>query len=308
MNILHVLTTGSSLLESITQRNDDDYRSLAGALIPGAAGPDTVSEILLDARATADTALDLDRLLRPEQQRTLAAASHLNAAEWASVHTVRRPDQGFPTSDRDSYVFLASDTDDGLRAAALLAVGHDPSLVHYLHEPLDHGDRNILPGEGWICRVPRLDLGDARRRPTPRTWRSLGAIGRLVARTAEQQPDDWTVVVHYSGGYKAIVPYAVVLAEAMRSRLRECTVPVRAVALHESSVRTETPVVVEVPVRAMSCDLWADVKELRAALRRDSAEVPPGTTERLSGLMLEPSANGRGSTVTDPGLISTHVL
>ncbi|MDN5933177.1 MAG: hypothetical protein L0I24_19280, partial [Pseudonocardia sp.] len=71
---------------------------------------------------------------------------------------------------------VKSEFTDGLRAATLLAVGHDPASVHYVPEPLDHTGEWVRPGQAWVCRVPKLDLGATR--PDGRTWRSLGAAGR----------------------------------------------------------------------------------------------------------------------------------
>lgn len=305
MNTLHVLTTGSSLLDKIEHWAQDSHSSMVGALVPGAVPPDTVHEMLSTERTAADNTLNVQGLLQPVQRSLLAAASPEDAAEWTSVHAVRS-DGGFATPDAESYLFLASDTDKGLRAATFLAVGHDPRSVHYVPEPLDHGGQWILPEQAWICRIPRLDLGTTG--PTGHTWRSLGAAGRLVANTVEQDPRNWTVMVHFSGGYKAIVPYVMILAEAIRSRLRTLDMPVRAVALHESSVRLGNALAVEVPVRHLSSNLWADVETLRAAMRPDSDEVPASTaSDRLVGLMVEPG-NAHRTRVTAPGLISTHVL
>lgn len=301
MKILHVLTTGGSLLDAIEDRRDDDYSLLAGALLPGS---DTVHEMLLAARTGQAGALGLDGLLSPVQQSLLAASPTVDAAEWTSVHTVRI-DTGLLDVGTEGYLYLASDTDSGLRAATFLAVGHEPRSVHYVPEPLAHGGEFVLPDQAWICRIPRLDLG--RTRPDGQTWRSLGAVGRLIAHSAEQQPEGLTVVVHFSGGYKAIVPYVMVLAEAIRSRLREHNVRVRAFALHQSSVRLGDAIAVEVPVRSLSSDLWGEVQTLRAAMRANSDEVPIGTTEQLGGLMLDP-IDARRARVTAPGLISTHVL
>lgn len=303
MNILHVLTTGTSLLENIKKEREDDYRHVARALIPSAAGPGTVHEMLSEACRAGDSELDLNTLLSVVAQGALAAASPLDGAEWTSVDAVRL-DPLFPTTDLESFLFIASDTDDGLRAAALLATGHEPEAVHYVPEPLEHGDRRVAGNEAWICRVPRLDLGSTS--PDSRTWRSLGAVGRLVCRSA-QPGAEWTVVLHYSGGYKAIVPYVMVLATAIRSRLSPAGASVRAVALHESSKRRAERIVIETPVQGMDSDLWDGVKALRHALRPGSDVVPVGVAELLGALMTERIDDHRRR-LTPPGLISTHVL
>lgn len=303
MNVLHLLTTGTSLLNEISRRSQDDYQAVADALLPTPDAPGDTRAILQAARDAAGV-LDLDRLLSPEQRERLAEASEPDATEWSSVHAVRR-DRDFPDADAESFVFLASDTDEGVRAAALLAVKYQPSALRYVPEPLAHGESIVCPGEAWICRIPQLDLGWMR--PSARTWRSLGAAGRLVVQTARNNPANWTVLVHYSGGYKAVVPYVIVLAEAIRSALTTNKVPVRAVALHEVSVKRGQPIVVEVPVRALAEDLWRQVKVLRDAMSPNSEQVRCDAAPLLRGLMLE-TVDANWEAVTAPGLISTHVL
>jgi hypothetical protein len=88
--------------------------------------------------------LHLDRLLDRPVREALAVASADLCAEWASVRTVtdRRS-----TPDTDAaYVLIATDTDDGLRAATLVAARYAPGVpIRYVDDP-HTGPAVIEPG------------------------------------------------------------------------------------------------------------------------------------------------------------------
>jgi len=166
----------------------------------------------------------------------------------------------------------------------------------------------------YVCRIPDLDLGNSQ--PTSTTWRSLGAVGRLVADTAKQTPGgDWNVVVHLSGGYKAMIPYVMVLAEGVHSRLRDPRdgprrrPEIRAVAIHDPSDGgdpTVSRILIDIPVRAIGPDLLSDVEKLKKLTQPDSAIVGAGVSEDLLGLFIE--REGPVYRLTQPGLIMVNVL
>jgi hypothetical protein len=289
MLILHVVPVGLSLLDHIEL---PDSTITAREALAWATGP--TQELDWQRLASAGLA----PVSVPED----------SAAEWTSIAAVMREPR-YASAGGEAYVFLATDTDDGVCAATLVAARYQHTTVHYLHEPLAARRRVLEPGDVYLCRIPDLDLGTIK--PTSTTWRSLGAAGRLVADTARQA--GWQVIVHLSGGYKAMIPYLMVLAEGIHSVL--CDVPlgeaspsqIRAVALHESSVRSGKPVVIDVAVRAVRGDLFDDVKELAAATRSGGESVGAGVADDLLGLLIE-EASEQTRTLTEAGLIMVNVL
>jgi hypothetical protein len=164
-------------------------------------------------------------------------------------------------------MYLASDTDEGLRAAILLAL-HEASnrsdRVRYVHDV--SGEAVPVPehiGDVAVVRVPGLDFSQSSD-GAERTWRALGDLGYAVAAVA--QNDNWSVVLHLSGGFKAAIPYLLVMAEGIRTRLRAAQLPepapqVTAVCIHESSIdRDRRPYLVDLPVRYLG---WPLHKALR---------------------------------------------
>lgn len=305
MLILHVVPVGLSLLDHLEQP------VLAVDELPGSAI--TVSDALQWAGGQTRE-LDWDRLELAGLPRVHAQADRRLAAEWTSVAAITA-ERRSGSVDGHAYLFLATDTDDGLRAAALIAARYQRTTTRYLHEPLTAGRLALEPGDVYVCRIPGLNLGI--RQPTSTTWRSLGAAGRLAADTAQQTArGEWEVVVHLSGGYKAMIPYLMEMAEGIHTRLRD--VPpdasyrptIRAVAIHHSSLEqscTGTPIVIDVPVRAIEGDLLTDAKKLAAAARPDSDVVRTGVAEDLLGLFIEQQGE-QTRRLTSAGLIMVTML
>jgi len=124
------------------------------------------------------------------------------------------------------------------------------------------------------------------------------------------------VVVHLSGGYKAMIPYLMVLAEGIHSRLRDVELgpghrpKIRAVAIHDPSAgrdSTTSRIVIEIPVRAIVGDLLTDAKRLAALTRPDSDIVGADAPKDLRGLFIE-RVDGRSYRLTAAGLIMVNVL
>jgi hypothetical protein len=294
MLILHLVPVGLSLLDHI--ESPDSALTVREALQHAATGP--------------TQQLDWGRLGPAGLPRPATAADAGMAAEWTSL-TATTAQPRYASVAGEAYVFIATDTDDGLRAATLIAERYQHSAIHYLDEPLAAGRPVLEPDDVYVCRIPDLDLGI--RTPTPTTWRSLGAVGRLTADTATQTArGEWHVILHLSGGYKAMIPYLMVMAEGVHSRLRDRSLEsagrplIRAVAIHDSSL-AQRPIVIDVPVRAIEGDLLADVKKLAKAARPDSDLVDAGVGEDLLGLLLERESE-RTRRLTEAGLIMVSVL
>ncbi|MFN2497424.1 MAG: hypothetical protein ABR608_16220 [Pseudonocardiaceae bacterium] len=298
MLIVHLVPVGLSLLDHVEL--PDPPVAARDALRHAAPGP--------------RHELDWDRL-GPAGMPQLATTDPLMAAEWTSIRSSLTGPR-YASVDGEAYVFLATDTDQGLRAATLLTQPYQRSTVpystvRYLDEPLAAGRPMLEPGDVSVCRIPDLDLGTLT--PTSTTWRSLGVVGRMVADTATQTArGEWHVIVHLSGGYKAMIPYLMVLAEAVHSRLRDAAPnaadrpSIRAVLTHES----DPDRVIDVPVRAVEGDLLADVKKVANAARPSGDGgyvVNAGVGEDLLGLFIEEETE-RTRWLTEAALIMVNAL
>jgi len=313
MRILHLIPVGRSLLDQIDRGALPTLQSaLAIDELPGSA--DTVGEALQRAIGRHHE-LDLDYLGLTGVSRAALAVDSSMAAEWTSVSAVAGEPRYGP-ADGHAYVFIATDSDDGLRAATLVAMRYQHTTIRYLHEPLTVGRLLVKPGDVYVCRIPDLDLGA--RQPTSTTWRSLGAVGHLVAETAKQTGGgEWdVVVVHLSGGYKAMIPSLMVLAEGVHSRLRDKELgpgrrpKIRAVAIHDPSAGkdpTKSRVIVDIPVRAIDTYLLPFAKRLAALTRPDTDIVGADAPKELLGLFIE-RGNERSYQLTAAGLIMVNVL
>jgi hypothetical protein len=226
------------------------------------------------------------------------------SAEWSSVAAARRSG----VDGADAVVLLASDTDEGLRSAFLVAARY-PGQLCYLDAPPSWSERPppVSMGGVLLCRAPGLDL--SRGELGTGVWQALGRIGRVVAQDARHTSRQ--VIFHLSGGYKAVIPYLMVMAETVRSvvgdeQLRVAGVEstVRAVALHESSER-----LVDIPVRRWPARSWAQIKELAGWLRSvnfaETALVSDHYDD-LSGLLID--RTGARRTVNRYGWIMVNTL
>lgn len=306
MLILHVVPVGLSLLDHLEQP------ALAVDELPGSAV--TVSDALRWAAGQTEE-LDWKRLELAGLPRTHAAADPSYAAEWTSVAAITA-ERRYAAVDGEAYMFLATDTDDGLRAATLVAARYHRTTTRYVHEPLHAGHPLLEPGDVYLCRIPDLDLG--LRTPTSTTWRSLGVVGRLAVDTAQETGrGEWDVIVHLSGGYKAMIPYLMMMAEGIHSRLRALPREashrpgIRAVAIHESTLGrdpAQRPIVIDTLVRAIEGDLWCDVKKLAKAAQPDNDLVRArAADDNLLGLLIEP-VGGQQRRLTPAGLITVSML
>lgn len=300
MFLLHLVPVGLSLVEKGHLEFPDSLLTARQALQHAATGP--------------RHELDWDRLGPAGLPRLAAGLGTDTAAEWTSIAAIR-DEPRYASRDGEAYVFIATDTHEGLRAAALVAERYQDSTIHYLDEPLTAERREVLePGDVSLCRIPDLDLG--KLKPTPTTWRSLGAVGRLAADTATEAPGEWHVIVHLSGGYKAMIPYLMVLSEAVHSRLRDNRPDsahrpsIRAVAIHEETLRQapEAPIVIDIPVRSIRSHLLGFAKKLAVAARPDSDLVDAAVADNLLGLFTESVEGQRKRRLTSAGLITVSVL
>lgn len=309
MLILHLVPVGLSLLNHLEQP------VLARDELPGSAI--TVRDALRWAAGGPTWELDWARLELAGLPRSQAASDPADAAEWTSIAAITA-ERRHAAAAGHAYLFLATDTDDGLRAAALVAARYHRGTTRYLHEPLTAGRLLLEPGDVVICRIPDLNLGETK--PTSTTWRSLGAIGRLVADTALQTArGEWEVVLHLSGGYKAMIPYLIEMAEGIHTRLRDVSRDavhrpgIRAVVIHESSLKSgrdqRPPIVIDVPVRAIEGDLLAVARRLAEMARPHRDLVETSAADALLGLLIDRDPEtDRKRRLTPAGLMMVTML
>jgi hypothetical protein len=212
----------------------------------------------------------------------------LLSAELASLAAHNVPP---PFGDRDRVVLLASDTNEGVLAALLNATRlgrrtryrstpptvRDPGRARVVQR-IEH--RDGAPVE--VIRIPRL---------LPDTNADFPQATGHIAHTllwAVEQPEarDGGVVLHLAGGYKATLPFLLVLAEYVRERARSLPGGVRAVSVwckHEHGTEA-----IRIPLRRV------DLRDLDI-LPRIPHGAAIGTDSPLDGLAFE------GRTLTEVG-------
>lgn len=290
-NVLHVIPVGVSLLTAI---NEGRCNGLDHVLAPEAIAPTPLDKHLV---ALADHGrLAVDAFL--PDPIILANANTECGAEWTSVKIYCADAANASPADadvqqQDSMLFLSTDTGDGLRAATLVAGRYAAQRSVPIRlagfEGLPVGVPHEL-GEVILARIPDLDLsGDRPNRPSDDTWRVLGEWGKAIAATCGNAAyRGWDVVFHLNGGYKALVPYLLVMAEGVNTLLR-VTDPrdghirqpvVRAVTSHESGM----PVghLVDLPVRYLGHRLVEHLRRMSATLSR--SERPGREVAEVEGL------------------------
>jgi hypothetical protein len=297
-----VVPVGISLLNALDRKlMDREIRTalrnaLNPAVLRGQAGPqgppDPVRQAIRAASRQASGRLDFATLLPGVAGPLQALRGRPDlCAEWQSVAVeTNNPPAGDPDDGRPAYVFISTDTDEGLRAGTFLAAGFSGDTnVYYVDNPqAEFRSRAIEPGQAYLCRVPGLDLAKAAG-INDGTWRAIGDIGHTIAETARLAPDGrWRVVLHLSGGYKAMIPYLLVMAEGINSvcknpdrttKGREPTL--RAFMLHESDDSYR----VDVPVRALEGKLFADLLTVKQA--DEDGTLPAERSSGLFGLCVD---------------------
>jgi hypothetical protein len=176
----------------------------------------------------------------------------------------------------------------------------------------------IEPGEVYLFRIPDLlfripDLDLGTGRPNDQTWLSLGSVGHVIARTARQATvTPWSVLLHLTGGYKAMMPHLLVMAEGIRSVFMDAdNIPsgrapaLRAVSVHEHEQRTPVAQLrqVELPIR------WVEGCPLQDL--RDIADHTANDLGIFGGKW--PAHRGQwitegGGRLSEAGMILTRVL
>lgn len=180
----------------------------------------------------------------------------------------------------DKVLMLASDTAEGVLAALVNATLLRGPIEFYTGPPLDGrtARRALAQGNGglttYIVRVEGLVPRD-----TTTFTAAMERVGRTLRFAAEL---DGSIVFHVTGGYKATVPYLVVLTEYVKATVGQ----VRAFCLHEGDGSSNPPPPVEIFLR--SVDGAGDLAEMLAAEKGTLSS----TEGRLRGFAYERRPDG----------------
>jgi hypothetical protein len=293
---MNVLPVGRSLLTSVEDKAE--LAGLRGVLeLQGPDDPGNPSRsVHVELERLTDPTtrvLDLHRVLSSEDEWAVVLGATTDAcAEWTATEVPDPP--GWAGPNGHSYVLIASDTNDGLRSAVLTAARYTANrTMRYVAEPTAAPDREIEPGEVVLYRIPGLNL--ARGDLPDQVWFSLGAVGHTIQRTAtDATAGRWDVVLHLTGGYKAMLPYLLVMAEGIKSVFEdhdEVSDPlptIRGVTVHQDNVDTQ----VELPIRWISRDWRQELLALKQCVGNGSA-VPSDRWNGWKGQWLEAAENPR---------------
>lgn len=314
---IHVVPVGTSLLRRFQETTNGLPAAVRTAISPPALSPARVdSQVRHELARVTDEAhhLRVESLLHPnadtasDVSRTFTGLPADICAELNSLDKSGHRDD----LPRETVVLVATDTDDGLRAGALLAhtlatrAGTTPL---YIDDPAD-ADTGMPAAldraQVLLVRIPNLDLNPVHdKQPNADTWRALGAVGRTVAHTACHTLFDWSITFHLSGGYKALLPHLLVLAEAVHTvtqNRRGERRQVNAVVLHEDSMQPR-----DVPVRWITgsrLDLLLDLVKHAG----DNDHITVDELADLRGYYLEGGPFLGRRALTEAGLIMVRTL
>ena len=259
MTTVHVLPCGTSILRNLAA---GVRGSPLTSVQLGAMGNWADNELLRDQPAS-QWSQSFDRDIGPHLPGLRAVQDPVRlSAETASL--TRYAGRAGGLGPTDLVVLLASDTPEGVLAALLVAAALRRGIrVHAAPPPNVAGDGELLVGEDsgdqpvHVMRIPDL-LPDS----TVRFTAAMSALARgmLWAGQGRRRPNGAGLVVHLSGGYKATLPYLVVMCEYLKALQR----PVQAFCLHEGDPGSAVlPDLVEIFLR--SVDLDADLAVLAQA-------------------------------------------
>jgi hypothetical protein len=315
MPTIHLLPVGTSLLDNATRGPDHIHDKTVRNAVTHAASTHTATLGEALRRATyPDGVLDVSTLITPGHLNRLRQLDAACCAERSSVAAVA--DTTVHGSPDDAFVLIASDSDDGLRAALLLAaswpVPEGDAVPRYVDDPAATGLGPLRPADVLLCRIPDLTMDHPDR--LIRSWAALGRLGRAIQRAAwSGESGPWDVLLHLSGGYKAVIPHLLVLAEGIETVFRhhepadgQRRPSARAVMLHEDNRREP----VWIPVRWMAGQLLTQARELRDAVLADRVvpgeRVPPLVAEDLDGQLI--AVAGRHRRLNPYGQIMVNAL
>ena len=277
---LHIVPVGRSIAFNTDRKLTGPAKAaIKPALDPGpyqtSTGPARPVRHLLCTAAAPGTGIVDPAAVFPAAVEPLreARATPSLCVEWRSleIDKLRPPATGQHRGD--AYVFVSTDTEAGLLAATAVAVGTaNKAAIRYIDDPATEQFRRhrIEPGQVHVCRIPDLDLSEPDRIGTA-TWQALGSIGHVAAETARQPADvaaPWRIVVHLSGGYKAMIPSMLVMAEAISSLLaateddNKHNATISAWTLHEDAPDTATGRI-EVGIRQLRGDPYHELYRIR---------------------------------------------
>jgi hypothetical protein len=312
---INIVPVGTSLLTNF-DRGNKPAKVVTEALLPANFSKDNEGKkVAVELRSTCDErgVLDLRALLHHSPARSDEALHRLSGlgvqycAEWAGLAA-----RDAPVTDDEVLLFVASDTDDGLRAAVLVAAHYAYSTgrpVQYVDDPSAPSALSsaFTPGTIVVVRIPRLDLDPLNNnRPDDNTWLGIGDLGAAIARKANVATSPPEVVFHLSGGYKALLPHFLVVADGVQSVVRgtfgESALCVRAQVLHESS---NAPVAL--PIRWLYAHSLTRVEGLVREVGH-GVDVDAAARPTFRGTYLEDAEHNGRRRLTPVGMIMVRTL
>ncbi|MER7011664.1 hypothetical protein ABT324_09585 [Saccharopolyspora sp. NPDC000359] len=308
---LHIVPVGISLLNRLEGKpKGSGGRGIGHPVLRGVLGN---RDVWRELRAGPGEVVDVpDSVLGADHAAARLALEALEPKVCAEWYALDRYAEQFPEAGQDTWVFVGSDTEEGSRAAVLTALGHsyrqEGVPVRYVDDPHTADGFPLQPGGCHVVRIPGLDLSSREGLPEE-TWLGLGGLGGLVVRYARQleQPSSTpllNIVFHLSGGYKAMLPYYLTMAEAVRTTvLKKQLVLVEAFCLYEQSTN-----LVALPVAHFTGELLERIEKLARASRGGEVDIDPRTVNGLVGLYLYEELRGGRRGLTPAGKIIARTL
>lgn len=318
---VHVLPVGKSLIGRLVGSAKE---ALAGPWEPGPPHPPRMQHLrhVLQACTASDGVLDLTGFLGQDaanEERIREQLALLDEDVCAETKQMAKQ----PLPDTAIVVLIATDTDDGLRAAALLGIRFAVQgglTLRYLDNPLEN-TTPLRSGGVYVVRIPGLDLNPNRSHRTAateplnhRTWWSVGELGRLLARVASDPDLRAEMIMHLSGGYKALMPYLLVMTEGILSvaehNVRGAGGDRPAVSLTAQVIHEEGEQPIRLPIRSHRGRILGNLEELRDAMGRHAPWVDGGNGRfsDVRGSYLEDERVDGRRHLTPMGLIMTRTL
>ncbi|MCI2423632.1 hypothetical protein MOQ72_40125 [Saccharopolyspora sp. K220] len=304
---LHIIPVGISLLNFLEGRRkdcDDGARKRGHPVLRGVLGNrDVWQELRTRPQETVEVP---DAVLGADHAKARLALAGLEPKACAEWDALDRYKQQFPEAELDTWVFVGSDTEEGSRAAVLTALGHtyrqENVSLRYVDNPHTSEGFPLQPGGCYVARIPGLDLSSGADLPE-KTWLGLGGLGGLAVRCSTQlqaaaSTRHYKVVFHLSGGDKAMLPYFLTMAEAVRTKLqkdgnppvqKDGNPPIEAFCLYEQGSRP-----VALPVAHFTGSLRERVFNLAEASNGGETDVDDMSVDGLVGLYLDGGSCGLG--------------
>ncbi|MGL4305100.1 MAG: hypothetical protein ACRCSF_03015 [Mycobacteriaceae bacterium] len=233
-------------------------------------------------------------------------------AEWSSIYIETRDSE---EREKDAYVFIASDTPSGLRAAVFVAAKYaEGKPINYIDGEEDNSGSlsSIQPGQVYICRVSRLDLS---QELSKEIFFQLGKMGSEIETSVRNnigKEGEGQIVFHLGGGFKAMMPFFITIAEGIKTMLDEHRDwKITAQVIHESGLNKTSLDLskrVLIPIRSF-VNLAEDMKKLsEVTVRNGTIDMPEDYNTRNNKLLGLCWQEGPPKRISDLGIILLSIV